>query len=120
MAYLMVRYDAALLLAQNPVFLFFTDKYDLDCLKQILLGNSVSAVLKPITFDAPVTTAIFLSICVLLYHSFHFTTPVSFFQPLFLFSRCPALFPDLSLFVPSVSFPADSIVSFQRKQNNVN
>ena len=45
MAYLMVRYDAALLLAQNPVFLFFTDKYDLDCLKQILLRNCLASLL---------------------------------------------------------------------------
>ena len=44
----MVRYNAALFLAHNAVLLLLTNKNHLNCLKQILLGNSVSAVLNRI------------------------------------------------------------------------
>ena len=45
MAYFMIGNDPPLFLAQDPVFLLFAHKHQLNRLKQILLGHGVSPVL---------------------------------------------------------------------------
>ena len=45
MSYLMVRYNAALFLAEDAVFLFLTYKDNLYCLKQVFLRNGFAPFL---------------------------------------------------------------------------
>ncbi len=44
-SYLVVRNDPSLFPAHDTVFLFFSDQHHLDCIKQILLADSLTAVL---------------------------------------------------------------------------
>ena len=45
MTHFVVRYDPSFFLAHDAVFLFFSDQYNLDCVKQILLADSLTTVL---------------------------------------------------------------------------
>ena len=47
-AHLMVRYDAAFLLAHDPVLLLLTYQHNLHCLEQVLLGHGAASMLNRI------------------------------------------------------------------------